>query len=53
MSNQAYEVPEPGVGSKCRHVLVRLSMKISGMESDVPRNRGPNEQRSPDPRGRR
>ena len=53
MSNQAHGVSEPGVGGQCRHVVVRLSMKISGMESDVPRNQGPNKQRSPDPRGTR
>ena len=49
MSNQAHGVPEPGVSGQRRDVVIRLSMEISGMESDVPRNRGPNKQRSPDP----
>ena len=53
LCNQPHRVPEPGVSGQFRHVVIRLSMKISGMESDVPRNRGPNEQQSPDPRGRR
>ena len=51
MSNQAHGVPEPGVSGQCRDVVIRLSMEISGVESDVPRNRGPNEQWSPDPQG--
>ena len=53
MSNQAHGVPEPGVSGQRRDVVIRLSMEISGVESDVPRNRGPNEQWSPYPRGRR
>ena len=53
MSNQAHEVPEPGVSGQGRDVVIRHSMEISSVESDVPRNRGPNEQWSPDPRGRR
>ena len=53
MSNQSHGVPEPGVSGQCRYVVKRLSMEISGVESDVPRNRGPNEQWSHDPRGRR
>ena len=53
MSNQAHGVPEPGVSGQCRYVVKRLSMEISGVESDVPRNRGPNKQWAPDPRGRR
>ena len=53
MSNQAHGVPEPGVSGQRRDVVIRLSMEISGVASDVPRNRGPNEQWSPDPRGRR
>ena len=36
MSNQAHGVPEPGVGGQCRHVVIRLSMKISGMEPYIP-----------------
>ena len=53
MLNQSHGVPEPGVSGQRRDVVIRLSMEISGVESDVPRNRGPNEQWSPDPRGRR
>ena len=43
MSNQTHGVPEPGVSGQRRDVVIRLSMEISGVESDVPRNRGPNE----------
>ena len=53
MSNQAHGVSEPGVSGQRRDVVIRLSMEISGVESEVPRNRGPNEQWSPNPRGRR
>ena len=53
MSHQAHGVPELGVSGQRRDVVIRLSVEISGMESNVPRNRGPNEQWSPDPRGRR
>ena len=53
LCNQPHRVPEPGVSGQRRDVVIRLSMEISGVESDVPRNRGPNKQRSPDPRGRR
>ena len=52
MSNQAHGVPEPGVSGQRRDVVIRLSMEISSVESDVPRNRGPNKQRLPDPLGR-
>ena len=52
MSNQALGVPEPGVSGQCRYLIKRLSMEISGVESDVPLNLGPNKQWSPDPRGR-
>ena len=53
LCNQPHRVPDPGVSGKRRDVVIRLSMEISSVESDVPRNRGPNEQWSPDPRGRR
>ena len=53
LCNQPHRVPELGVSSQRRYVIIRLSMEISSVESDVPRNRGPNEQRSPDPQGRR
>ena len=53
MLNQSHEVPKPGVSGQGRDVVIRLSMEFSGVESDVPRNRGPNEKWSPDPRGRK
>ena len=53
MLNQTHRVPEPGVSGQRRDVVIRLSMEVSGVESDVPRNRGLNEQRSPNSRGRR
>ena len=53
LCNQPHGVPKLGISGQCRHVVVLLSMKVSGVEPYVPRNRGPYEQRSPDPRGRR
>ena len=41
--NQSHGIPEPGISDQCRDVVIRLSMEVSGVESDVPRNRGPNE----------
>ena len=52
LCNQPHRVPEPGVSGQRRYVVIRLSMEISSVESDVPRNRGPNKQWSPDPRDR-
>ena len=43
MLNQSHGIPEPGISGQRRDVIIRLSMEISGVESDVPRNRGPNE----------
>ena len=42
MLNQKHGVPEPGVSGQRRDVVIRLSMEVSGVESNVPRNRGPN-----------
>ena len=53
MLNQSHGIPEPGISDQRRDVVIRLSMEVSGVESDVPRNQGPNEQWSPNPRGRR
>ena len=41
MSNQVHGVPEPGVDGQCQHVVIRLSMKISGMEPYIPLDGGP------------
>ena len=43
LCNQVHGVLEPGVSGQRRDVVIRLSMELSGMESDVPRNRGPDE----------
>ena len=43
MLNQSHGIPEHGISGQRRDVIIRLSMEISGVESDVPRNRGPNE----------
>ena len=51
--DQSHRVPESGVSHQRRQVVIRLPMEVSGVESDVPRDRVPDEQRSPDPRGRR
>ena len=53
MLNQSHRVPESGVSHQHRDVVVRLPMKVSGSEVDVPRYRGPGKKRSPDPRSRR
>ena len=43
MLNPSHGTPEPGISGQCRDVIIRLSMEISSVEADVPRNRGPNE----------
>ena len=43
MLNQSHGVPEPGISDQCRDVVIRLCMEVSGVQSDIPRNRGPNE----------
>ena len=53
MLDQSHRVLESRVSHQRWHVVIRLPMEVSGVEFDVPRNWGPNEQRSPDPRGRR
>ena len=39
MINQPHGIPEPGISSQRRDVIIRLSMEISGVESDIPRQR--------------
>ena len=43
MLNQSHGIPEPGISGQRRDVIIRLSMEIYGVGSDVPRNQGPNE----------
>ena len=41
--NQSHGIPEPGISGQRRDVIIRLSMEIFSVESNVPRNQGPNE----------
>ena len=43
MLNKSHGIPEPGINGQRQDVIIRLSMEVSSVESDVPRNQGPNE----------
>ena len=43
MLDQSHRVPEPGVRSKFRNVVIRLPMKIPKVEPYIPRDRVPDE----------
>ena len=51
--DQSHRVPKSVVSHQRRDIIVRLLMKVSGSEVDVPRYWGPGKKRSPDPRSRR
>ena len=51
LRDQSHEVSEPGVSGQCWHIIERLPVEVAVMEPYVPRNRGPDEQLTPDPRG--
>ena len=45
--DQPHRVPESGVSSQCRDVVIGLSMEVSSSEVDVPGYRGLGKKRSP------
>ena len=43
MLDQSHRVPESGVSSQRRNVVIRLPMKIPKVDPDIPRDRMPDE----------
>ena len=51
--NQPYRIPEPRISRECRDIVVLLLMEPSAVESYIPRNGVPDEQRPSNPRSGR
>ena len=49
LRDQPHGVSEPRISGQCWYIVERLSVEVPGVEPYVPRNRGPDEQWTPDP----